>query len=204
MGGDGMSGLAAAIGVIMIAMVVGGFALAFFLGRGIAERSGAAGGKASWIGLAIGLVGLGAGVLAVFATFYESAFSPPPAITLNLPLGYAHQTFVMLEDPAATTTLTWRGSDLIPFFGRTTALDVPAKGGLRIKDLGPLSGRGDAKVRWSDGSETMGFSGGPAPAGLNATSYAIFHRGNPSAEDVALSYDPDKLAAFIRQRADGG
>lgn len=200
MGGDGMGGLAVAIVAAMVAMVAGGFAIAFVLGRALARRAGAGSGTGWLIAGGIGLAGAALGLLAVTATFFESTWAPPPAIALNLPADYRHETIILLEDPKAAAVLIWRGREL-PFMGRSTSLDVPANGVARVQALGPLAGRGDATVKWSDGSTTMGFAGGPAPPSIGASTYAIFYRGAPS-DDLAF-HDPEKLGAYISAREAG-
>jgi hypothetical protein len=184
-GGDGAGGLAIVIGLVMAAIVAAGLVTAVLLGRLLARRLNLSTGGTALTIVALGLAGLGAGGLIIAATFFESTFSPPPTVRFNLPAGFAHKWVILLEDPTATRELPWRGFEG-PFSGVRANVEVPASGVIRLRDFGRMSGRADSVMVWSDGSDTTGGASGPAPAGLNATSYMMFERGD--------KYDPPSQA----------
>ena len=203
MGGEGMNGLAAAIFAVMAVMIAGGFAVFFLIGRLIGRRLGLGPGKRLMAGLVLGLAGIGVGVLAVIATFYEGTWAPPPAIRLDVPPGFAHRQVILLEDPTASRVLVWRGVEA-PFRGKSAVIAVPASGIVRVRDIGMIAGRGDIAVTWSDGAWAGGLSAGPAPPSLGARSYVALLRSGASAVPAEdLPFDPEALARYIRQREAG-
>lgn len=190
MGGDGMGGLSAAILLAMLAMLAAGFLIFYLVGRKVFRGSRP-------VALLLGLAGLGAGYLAVTATFFENSWSPPPLIRIETPAGYNHPNVILLVDRSAPDSLVWRGSTL-PFSGQSATLQVPLGGVVRLNDIGPLAGRVDATVEWSDGSASAGIGGGPAPTGLNAESYTIIVRTPDGAEPPYAN--ETAMAAYIQAR----
>jgi hypothetical protein len=201
--GDGMNGMAAAIVVVMGLMLAGGLALFWWLGRLLAKAAGWRGRRVALSGLLLGLVGLGAGALLVAATFFESSWAPPPAVTLRLPPGFAHREVLLIEDPRAARTLAWTGVEA-PFSGKATTVAVPPGGIIRLRSLDGLAGRADARVVWSDGAAATGAGGGPLPPGIGQGSYLVFSRGEPNVALEPPWSDPAALAAWIRARERGG
>jgi hypothetical protein len=204
MGGDGLNGLAAAIAVAALALLLGGAALGFALARGVGRAKGWTGARTRAVASLAAAAGLALGGLAVVATFFESTFEPPPRLELAVPAGYAHVWTVLLEDPRAPDALRWEGASL-PFAQRRAALAVPPSGIVRVRDLGDARGRGDLDVRWSDGHVANGIGGGPAPEGTGATAYVAVDRAEPGASGpgAELPSDPAAFAAWIagRERA---
>lgn len=167
MGGDGMGGLALAIGIAIIAMVICGFLIFYFISR--------MAGSSKILALVLGLVGMGAGVIAVYATFYEDTWAPPPKILLDLPADFKPNSVILLEDSSSPTALAWQGVEM-PFFGKSVDIQIPPSGVLRVKSFGPMAGRGDAQVIWSSGNRSLGSGGGPAPSATKAYIYVYFLR----------------------------
>lgn len=194
MGGDNLWALGVLIMAAMAAMVVGGSIVLFLVGRLIAGRST----KLRYLPLISGLAGAGIGLLAVIATFYEDTWAPPPHLHIELPVGYAHRNIILLEDPTSTQELTWRGVE-IPFYGKSADLAAPLNGVVRLKSFGPMAGRGDAAIGWSDDSYLSGSASGPAPAGLNATFYKILERQKGGGGDPPY-FDRERLGNYIRAR----
>lgn len=158
----------AAVAAAMMAMVAGGFLLAYFAGRVLFPRHiGRAAG--------LGLLGAGAGSLLLVATFFPDVWSPPPRLRIEIPASFAHPDAILIEDARAEAELAWRGSQ-IPFFGLSATVSIPAKGILRVRSFGPLAGRGDTDIEWSDGARTVGMASGPGPSGAHATAYLIYMR----------------------------
>lgn len=198
MGGDGMGGLAVAIILAMVLMIVGAWAIALLLGRWVARQRGASPAAVKKAGLFASLIGVALGLSAVAATFFESSWSPPPKLEISVPPGYAQSWTILLEDSRAPAEIVWRGADF-PFAQRRGRIAVPPAGVLRVKALGEAAGRGDLEIMWSDGAPYNGTGGGPAPAGSGARSYVLL--GRPLA-DGSLPEAPsgDSLAAEIRLR----
>ena len=180
MGGDGMGGLALAIIALMALMLVG-LALAFgAVGWFAARQFGWQGGRRKALTATLALIGMTAGWLWANATFYESKFDPPPELTVRVAPGFAEPWAILLEDPVNGVPLVWRGGD-IPFDAPKAEVVLPRGGVLRIRDFGQAQGRGDLKTVWSDGAESRGSGGGPAPAGLGATGYIALSHDKPGA-----------------------
>lgn len=200
MGGDGMGAMAAAIFGAMALMLIAGFVIAFFIGRWLARN--AAPGKRLAISLTAAIVGVGIGLLAVTATFFESSWSPPPKLYITVPPRFAHGEAIFIEDAARGAPLTWHGVE-IPFMGKTARITLGPSGVARVKSFGDMAGRGDLAVQWSDGADANGYAGGPGPKALGASGFIILSRGawapgrfEPPMEDAAL-------AAYVRQREGG-
>lgn len=200
-GGDGMGGLALAILVVIGAIILAGLGIAIVLGRLLARRLKLSSGGTALTIAALGLAGLGIGAVVVAATFFETTFSPPPTLRFNLPSGFAHKWVILLEDTSAPREIVWRGFEG-PFSGVSAEIDVPANGVLRVRGFGRMSGRADSVTLWSDGSDTRGGASGPAPAGLNASTYMALERGDryeaPST-DFPTS-DEAALVDYVRKR----
>ena len=193
MSGDGM---AAAIAVAMALIILGGILAGVFIGRSVARRWSGINGTVA--GLIFGVVGLGGGLLAVVATFYESTWSPPPQITFGTPPGFSKSWVIVLEDPAAATDLVWTGWE-VPFKGKTAVVAVPAHGVVRLRSLAGVSGRVDTTVVWSDGSSSTGQGGGPAPKSTRAVSFSAYNRVSQqenAAADPPFG-DSEALGAYI-------
>jgi hypothetical protein len=127
--GDGASGLAMLIGLVIVVVVVASTALPAWLGR---RRFGLPG------LLVFGALGMAASVLYVIATFYEDTWSPPLALTFEAPPGVKHKLVRVIEDPGAPPIVV-TGRKL-PFTQRHARLVVPADGIVRVRDLAPLRG----------------------------------------------------------------
>ncbi len=194
-------GLAQAILIGMALIIAAGLGVGLLLSRMLAHRFGWSGSKRVSAGLGLGALGIGAGALAVIATFYESTWDPPPLLTLNAPPGFTHTWVIVLEDPAASQALSWQGVAL-PFLGKRTALDVPPSGIVRVRDLGELRGRADIDARWNDGSSSTGQAGGPAPKSTGANIFGAFNRvkGESAAQDEPPFGDEVALGAYIAAR----
>lgn len=204
MGGDGLGGLAMAIFGATIAFVVGGFLLAFLLGRWLGKYLGWSTGRRTSAALLLGFVGLCAGALAVFATFYEATWAPPPELRLNVPGGFAHRDVFILEDSGSAKDIAWMGREM-PFFGKHATIDVTTSGIVRVRNLGAIAGRGDARVLWNDSSESSSVGGGPAPVSTGAGQYIVVLRPAMPADENAGPplHDFEALGAYIMKRESG-
>jgi hypothetical protein len=194
-------GMALAIFGAMILIVLAGLLLGVLLGRIVFRGFGWGRSKQLVASLVLGAAGLGAGFLAVIATFYESTWAPPPQITFVTPPGFRQDWVFVLEDPTVSRQLVWQGVEM-PFSGRTATVDVAAHGIVRVQKIGALGGRVDIRVRWSDGSSSNSQGGGPAPTSTGATVFSAFNR--VKASDTAVVDPPfddrDALGAHIMQR----
>lgn len=143
MNGDGMGGLAVAILLAMVFMLVVPVVVLVL----IAKRFGT--------GAVIGavIVGLLIGVLAVTATFMESTWSPPPAINL---IGTSEQTYIVVVADEKAPPVVMTGSTL-PFMQRKTTLQVPDDGVIRVQSLEPLQGDMSMEVTYR-GKKTVGLA----------------------------------------------
>jgi hypothetical protein len=168
-------GLATAIFVGMVLFVLAGSLAGFLLGRILASSLGWSGAKRMSSSLGLGALGVGCGVLAVIATFYESIWAPPPQVMLNVSSGFTKFWVIVLEDQAVSRPIIWQGAE-IPFFGKKTVIEVPPSGIVRVRDLSGLSGRVDINARWSDGSRSTSQAGGPAPKSTGANIFVAFSR----------------------------
>ena len=201
MGGDGMSGLALAITLAICGIIATGLLLFFFIGRNLGRRFNLGHGGRLLTGIVGAVLGLGLGLLAVTATFYESQWMPPPQVTFKLPAEFTHRWVFLLEDPSSRNELIWHGSEWLPFQGMTTETDMPANGVLRVRSLGPLSGRADASVIWSDGAVMQGAGGGPGMQELEASAYAVFQHGEGTDSFPASQ---EELIRLVREREASG
>lgn len=192
------SGMAAAIGIVMLLMVAGGFTLFVLVGRAIARTRGAEPRKAMRIGLLAGVLGLGAGYLLVIATFYESTWSPPPTVRFALAKGADPEWIMLLEDPVRGKRLQWSGIEA-PFIGISTEVAVPPGGVVRVASLDKLSGRGDARAVWPDGTQSTGGGFGSAPEALGGRVYAAWTRRGWEEPATDLPSD-EALVAWVRAR----
>lgn len=121
-----MGGLAVAIGLAMIFMVVVPVVVLVLIARRF--------GTAAVIGAVI--VGVLIGGLAATATFMESTWSPPLAIEFQ---GATEQTYIIVVADEKAPPIVVTGSSL-PLMQRTTKIDVPASGIVRVQSLEPLFG----------------------------------------------------------------
>lgn len=193
--GDGMGGLAAAIGLASLCILVVPAALGGALGYfALRKWSGA-------LGALLGAVlGAGTGVVAVAATFYESTFDPPVAITFEAPPGYRHDDVILLEDPSAPE-IPWTGPNL-PFVSPEARLPVDRGGVLRVRSLLELQ-TNDREGFLATGERAWGFAMYPAPPGLSATSVVVFDFAPYGARrEPELPYpdEAEALATVIRAR----
>jgi hypothetical protein len=197
-------GLAMAIFGAMALMVLAGLFLGYLLSRFLGRRFGWSRTKRSGASVVFAAIGLGAGALAVTATFYESTWSPPPQVRFVVPQGFVHNWVFVLEDPNAPQQLNWRGIE-VPFLGKSATLEVPLNGIVRVRELGDLGGRMDITAQWSDGSQTYSLSGGPAPAATKATAFVAFDRNSTTDSRQAAPPFGDEVALgnYILQREGG-
>lgn len=172
------------------AVIVGGFLLAYLVGRVIFPRH-----RGRAVGL--GAIGAVAGSLAVLATLAPDVWSPPPRIRIEVPAGFNQPDAILLEDARSENRLVWRGVEM-PFFGLSTTATVPANGVLRVRSFGPLAGRGDVDIVWSDGARTVGLASGPGPSASNASAYLIYRR-----ESTFAVENDETRERHIRMREEG-
>lgn len=197
MGGDQGNGLALAILIVMVLMVVGGVAAFAFAGRMLARNLAPP--RRRLVTALMALAGAGFGWVLVMMTFYESSWSPPPRLRLAAAPGFDAPVVILLEDPRAPQTLEWRGGGL-PFSAAAAQIAVPPAGIVRVRSLGPIAGRMDLEAIWPDGRRSPGGGGGPGPPGTGADVYLIIERPDaPSGWALQLS-DPPALAAYVAQR----
>lgn len=156
---DGFGGLAAAILIAMVLMVV---VPGLVLG-GLAHRVWR---HAAVTGVAV-VLGAGGGAIAVAATFYGETITRP-TLQLEAPAGYEHEWVILLEDPTVDRRLDWSGG-LAP----TASLRIPAGGVIRVAAL-PDPFRGDTDVVLSGGPHNTGLVARPVPAELRATRMLAF------------------------------
>jgi hypothetical protein len=191
---DGMEGLAIAIAAASLAMVVVPAALGGVLGYlALRKHQGAVG---ALVGALLGGAG---GVLGVTATFFESTWSPPPSLTIEVPPGFGHEWVVFIADPSAGATITWAGFDA-PFTSRHARVAVPASGVVRVRELGLLDG-GGVRARLSTGVDATGSASKGAPPGVGpGRLVAYVFAPYPGREPDLGSLDPAALGALLRAR----
>ena len=188
--GDGADGLAAAIFGAMICMVLLPASLLGGVGYLLARRR-------RWIGALVGVaIGLSGGALAVLGTFYESTWSPPPTLTVDVPPGFAHEWVYVVSDPRVTTELAWTGHDL-PFTSRHADIAVPRSGVVRLRSVESLeNGAIEATLTHPGGTSphSVAFAALTLPTGgrVIAIGFARWPGREPEP-----SGDPDALAARI-------
>jgi hypothetical protein len=197
MGGDGASGLAIAIGICMILLVLGGVALFALLGRALTRKLPPT--RRRLVLVLMALAGAGLGWMLVMATFYESSWAPPPRLSLATPAGFDAPFVILLEDPRAPGTVEWRDS-VLPFTAATAEISVPRTGIVRVRDFGLMAGHADLGIVWPDGTQGFGAGGGPGPPGTGARSYMIIARPGAPPSDGLEFVEPAALTAYIAQR----
>ena len=205
MGGDAMGGLVLVILAAVVGMVVVPAVVLVWVSRRLSR------GKSDQFRLAITagslLLGFGAGAAWATATFFETTWSPPPKVMLNLPPGFVHRSVILLEQPSAPRQLQWSGRDL-PFMGKSVALDVPTSGVVRVRSFGDLAGAGFT-AEATQGMRVTTMGSGPADAALDAKYYlyvgleksendGVTAPTAESGEDVLHS--PGKFAAYVKAR----
>jgi hypothetical protein len=197
-------GLALAIFIAMILMVLGGLLFGVLPGWMMARHLGWSGRKRLLITLGLGAIGAGGGILMVIATFNEDMWAPPPQVTLNVPPGFTQNWLILLEDPKSSTQLVWKGVE-IPFFGKKTSIDVPASGIMRVRDLSELRYPSPGTITWSDGSCFTAWAGGLAPESTGAIRLMAFNRLKPNCGAPHPDFpDDEALGAYIAERTSRG
>jgi hypothetical protein len=197
------TGLAQAIGILLILIVLGGLLLGVLLGRSLARRLGWSGAKMLLATLGLGAIGVVGGVLVVIATFRQDIWAPPRQVTFNAPPGFTQDWVILLQDRRlGSTQLVWQGVE-IPFVGKKTVIDVPPSGIVRVRDLSELRGPPGIRVLWSDGSCHNGQAHGPAPRSTGATSYSAFNRVEADCRAHPPFLDDEALGAYIALRERG-
>lgn len=198
MGGDQGNGLAMALGILMVLIVLGGAALFALAGRVLAR--GAAPPRRRLAVLLMALLGAGLGWLLVIWTFYPSTLWPPPRLHLSAPPGFDAPVVILLEDPRAIRTLAWRAGAL-PFAAAEAEIGVPSSGIVRIRSFGPLADQGYAEVSWSGGRRGSTLGGGNfGPPGTEAKAFMIIGRADTPPSGAPSLSDPDAIAAYIAGR----
>jgi hypothetical protein len=189
--------LALVIGILMMLIVLGGVLAGVLLGRLLTRRLSWSGARRLLTVVCTSAIGAGAGVLTVIANFREDIWAPPPQIVLNVPQGFSQDWAILLEDSKSPGQLAWKGVDM-PFFGKTTMIDLPPSGVVRVQDLGVIRGRGGLRIVWSDGSINRGQAGGPAPQSTGATSFSAFNRAKSWLDmPPYLPFGDAELGAYI-------
>ena len=204
MSGDGMGGMALAILVSMVLILLLAFGVFYAIGRFVATRKGWTGRKRNLTGIGAGFAGILLGLIAVSATFFESTFSPPPQITFAAPPGFDHEWVILLEDQRVSTSLQWSGVNA-PFTSQSTRINIPSSGVLRVQSLDQIAGRGDLDIRWTDGSQNNGMASGGAPEATGASLYVAYNRMPAGATGPNIAGEPpfgdnDAMAAYIAAR----
>jgi hypothetical protein len=194
-GGDHAGGLALAIAIIMLLMVVGGVALFFFVARALTRNLAPR--RRLLVTLLMTLVGTGLACLLVMATFYESSWSPPPRLHL-LTAPASGGPIVILEDPGASGTMIWRGGWL-PFTAATAEISVPPSGILRVRSFGSGPMNAMMAATWPDGRVSPGTGGGPGPPGTGANAYLVIERPDAPYPGVLMSAEPPAVAAYVAE-----
>jgi hypothetical protein len=195
------NGLAVLIIAAMILITFGGLLLGALLGRTVARNRGWSAAKQTVVSAGLAALGVGGGVLVVFATFYESTWAPPPQVTFTPAAEFSQSWVIILEDPSSTNRLVWQGLE-VPFFGKRTAVRVPPGGIVRVHSFGDLSGRADTSALWSDGASSTSQAAGLAPKSSNARYFIAFNRETPASRGQAEPpfVDGDALGAYIAAR----
>ncbi len=200
MGGDGMGGLAVAILLASVLLLVAPAAILFFVAMALAKANK----RRVAIALGAATFGLAAGVVTVAATFFESSFSPTNRLLLQISPEMKHDWVVFLEKPGAPQSLHWRGANL-PFMSKSADVIVPASGVVIVNSLDNAAG-GAAQAFIASGAYSIAQGGGPAPKGSGYTIYAMFLRPDlpVSASDTHADspsiHEADEFAAFLKAR----
>jgi hypothetical protein len=121
MGGDGLSGMAMAIAVMITVMIAVPGLIGAWLGyRGLRTRT-------RRLGLVLGFViGAGAGAWVATATFFERTWSPPPTLAVAVPPAFDHEWVIVIADTAAPKAIAWTGMAL-PFMSPHGRVDAPPR-----------------------------------------------------------------------------
>jgi len=158
-----MGGLALGIGIVIVVMVLVASAIGGTVGWLLLRR------RAGAVGLVLGgAVGVGVGLLAVTATFFERTWSPPNELVLKAPAGFSHEWVYLVGDPTVDRDLQWSGGSL-PFTRRVAALEVPRSGVVRLRHQFELQGWTEARLEvggvFSAVDNGMSWSSLPPPGG---------------------------------------
>ncbi|MEM9068448.1 MAG: hypothetical protein AAGE52_08075 [Myxococcota bacterium] len=191
MSGPG-SGLAIAILLAMICMVIGpalvlglvGYAVA----RGRARKNGAGGTLALTLGGVV--VGVLIGGAAVLLTFFESVFDP--VVVFEVPPNFDKPEIFLLEDPSASLEFEW-GT-----FGLRGSAPVPASGVVRVRTMGKLD-HGPYTVELSTGQHNWGMASFPSPPGIPGPSVRCFSFREWTPGDTTCERRGEELVAHLRQ-----
>lgn len=189
MRGDGMNGLAIAIFIGCLFLLIGPALLGGWIG-GRFGKGGRVGGA---------MLGIGVGFLVTTATFFESTWSPPPRLTLEVPEQFPHEWVYLITDPSSSTEVRWSGVDA-PFMSRSTTLKVPPSGIVRVRDLGRIDGD-NVEATLSNGKKQWGKAGINAPkafGGLRMVAYGFVEY--PGNEPEPGSVDEATLSALLTSR----
>ena len=187
---DGFEGLAAAIFLAMICMVVVPVLVFGALGW-LATRK-----KKGWVGALAGAalgVTIGAGLIAY--TFYADDLTRTQ-LEFSVPSDFAHDWVVLMEDPSSTVDITWSRGGLAP---RGT-LSVPSNGVVRLRTLEGVTGE-DVEARLADGRPAMGGMARPNFPELGGgylVMYSFRAYGDETEPDFQNMVD-DEIVARIRQ-----
>ena len=194
MRGDGMDGLALAILLASLCILIAPALVLGTLGYVVSRK------RRGWLGALAGVViGLGAGALGVVATFMESTWDPPMELTLEVPPAFAHDQVLIVADPTASTEIDWRGLD-VPLMARTASLAVPPSGVVRVRELGALDG-GGVNAQLSSGETHWGMTAMNAPSSLGGGRVVAYcFRPYPFCQPELTPTDPDGLEALILER----
>ena len=200
MGGDQGSGLALAIFLAMVLMVLGATALFALAARMFTRKLTPA--RRHLVTLPIALVGAGVGWLLVLATFYESSWSPRPRLSLAAAAGFDAPVVVLLEDPRASRTIEWR-SGRLPFTTATAEIAVPPEGIVRMRSLGRMSGRTNIDAIWPDGRPSPAAASGPGPPGTGARAYLVIEHPDTPPPGLLLMAEPAAVGAYVARTEQG-
>jgi len=191
---DGMEGLALAILLASICILLTPALLFGGVGYFVLRK------RAGILGAALGVaLGLGLGALIVVATFMESTWNPPVELTLDVPPDLRHRSVLLLEDPTASAEIPWSGME-IPLSSPSAHLTIPASGFLRVRSLEMVRTH-DRVVRLSTGETAWGMAFLNPPPGLGATQLMYFDFvAYPSPEPDPSLMDSVALEAWVRAR----
>lgn len=186
---DGFEGLAAAILLAMICMVVVPAGVFAVLGW-FATRK-----KNGWVGAlsgaAVGVL-IGGGLIAY--TFYGEELTRTQ-LEFTVPSDFAHDWVVLMEDPASTAEITWSRDGLAP----EGTLTVPSNGVVRLRTLDGVTGE-DVEARLADGRPAWGSIARPNVPELGSGSlvmYSFRQFGDETEPDFQNMVD-DEIVARIR------
>jgi len=150
MGGDHMGGLALAIMLAMGCMLLVGALTFGSLGYFALRKT-----RYRWLGAVLAaLLGVGAGALAVTATFYETTWDPPNQLVIDVPAGFHRESIVIIAD--ASKPKVDRSGASLPFVSRAARIRVPASGVVRVCDIDWIYGE-QVEARLSTGASIQGL-----------------------------------------------